>query len=286
MNALTGGANYGNYDAHFVPVRGQGSFFTPCMPEQKPKYTEVVVFESSSCLPRYLVELQSNSPQKNKLLSPQFQIPLDKAALNKTQNKGTQPCLSSSDFNFVNNQILCVISRLKELSIKGSKAYTKPIYEGRAVLLLAEIQMIHNHLKSAFSHSKNLIDHFPQAKQAQIIAFYRLIGKLLDLVNRFSIFIEKLPETSRFQKHLSKIRQYKSNFTKYDKDLSDIKVSISQTLFELGFDKILSEISLKKEVQDPAKVMEEDEKKLSLPSSISARKNISLNRIGTKKKPA
>ena len=59
MNALTGGANYGNYDGHFVPVRGQGSFFTPCMPEQKPKYTEVVVFESSSCLPRYLVELQS-----------------------------------------------------------------------------------------------------------------------------------------------------------------------------------------------------------------------------------
>ena len=148
------------------------------------------------------------------------------------------------------------------LSIKGSKAYTERIYEGRAVLLLAEIQMIHNHLKSAFSHSKNLIDHFPQAKQAQMIAFYRLIGKLLDLVNRFSIFIEKLPETSRFQKHLSKIRQYKSNFTKYDKDLSDIKVSISQTLFELGFDKILSEISLKKEVQDPAKVMEEDEKKL------------------------
>ncbi len=73
MNKLKGKGNHQNYDAHFIPVvpsnphnQNEVNYF-PCKPNEPHKYTEVVVFESSSCLPRYLVELQSNLPQPNKL---------------------------------------------------------------------------------------------------------------------------------------------------------------------------------------------------------------------------
>jgi hypothetical protein len=61
-------ANYQNYDAHFVPVVPQNpndpdeSIYNPCKPNQPHQYTEVVVFESAQCLPRYLVELQPSLP--------------------------------------------------------------------------------------------------------------------------------------------------------------------------------------------------------------------------------
>ena len=62
---LVGKANYGNYDAHFVPVGNvdnpKGPVYDPCRPDldhDDHLYTEIVVFEASACLPRYLVELQ------------------------------------------------------------------------------------------------------------------------------------------------------------------------------------------------------------------------------------
>ena len=69
INKLAEKGNYQNYDAHFVPVtpkdpndKNEVNYY-PCKPNQKNTYTELVTFESSSCLPRYLVELQSNKPQ-------------------------------------------------------------------------------------------------------------------------------------------------------------------------------------------------------------------------------
>lgn len=69
MLKLTGKANYQNYDAHVVPVVPEDpsdpnpASYIPCKPGQVPTYTEVVVFESSQCLPRYLVELQTTLPK-------------------------------------------------------------------------------------------------------------------------------------------------------------------------------------------------------------------------------
>ena len=74
MNKLMGKGNYQNYDAHFVPVIPpnpnitDGVVYHPCKPDQQPHYTEVLVFESAQCLPRYLVQLQpslSNNPFLN-----------------------------------------------------------------------------------------------------------------------------------------------------------------------------------------------------------------------------
>jgi hypothetical protein len=63
-NKLMGKGNYQNYDAHFIPVvpanpanPNQVNYY-PCKVNQLNVYTEVVVFESAGCLPRYLVELQ------------------------------------------------------------------------------------------------------------------------------------------------------------------------------------------------------------------------------------
>ena len=70
---LAGQGNYGNYDAHFVPVVPQNPNkpnevnYVPWNAQQKHTYTEVVVFETAACLPRYLVELQASGPQANKL---------------------------------------------------------------------------------------------------------------------------------------------------------------------------------------------------------------------------
>jgi serine/threonine protein kinase len=72
MPELQGKGNYGNHDAHFIPVRPANPKdphevnFYPCRINEKYTYTEMVVFQSAQCLPRYVVELQSDllkSPQ-------------------------------------------------------------------------------------------------------------------------------------------------------------------------------------------------------------------------------
>ncbi len=72
MSMLTGHGNYGNYDAHFVPVAplnpndpNEVNYF-PCKAQQTHTYTEIVVFETAACLPRYLVELQTTLPKAPK----------------------------------------------------------------------------------------------------------------------------------------------------------------------------------------------------------------------------
>ena len=64
---------YQNYDAHFVPVSPQDpkssneKTYYPCKIGRPHTYTELVVFDSSACVPRYLVELQ---PVMTKQLAP------------------------------------------------------------------------------------------------------------------------------------------------------------------------------------------------------------------------
>ncbi len=66
---LAGKGNYSNYDAHFIPVVSEFpndtdcASYIPCKPNQKHTYRELVVFESTHCLPRYLVELQPALPK-------------------------------------------------------------------------------------------------------------------------------------------------------------------------------------------------------------------------------
>jgi TPR repeat protein len=62
MDMLQGKGNYANYDAHFIPVEGKkdGVNYFPTKPNQKHTYTELVVFQSAACLPRYLVKLQES----------------------------------------------------------------------------------------------------------------------------------------------------------------------------------------------------------------------------------
>lgn len=66
LTKLIGKGNYGNYDAHVAPVvpefpgEPESDSYIPCKPGQIPQYTEIVVFETSQCLPRYLVELQKS----------------------------------------------------------------------------------------------------------------------------------------------------------------------------------------------------------------------------------
>jgi len=58
--------NYGNYDAHFIPVAPH----QPCKVNQDHINTEIVTFEEAACLPRYVVELQ-----KTLLMSPKPFLP-------------------------------------------------------------------------------------------------------------------------------------------------------------------------------------------------------------------
>jgi len=70
MRSLEGKGNYANYDAHFIPVRPNNpnnpneKVFFPCQPGQAHKYSELVVFDKAHCLPRYVVELQSDDPDR------------------------------------------------------------------------------------------------------------------------------------------------------------------------------------------------------------------------------
>jgi serine/threonine protein kinase/TPR repeat protein len=76
MAKLEGRGAYRNYDAHFVPVVPKNPSnpnevtYYPCPPNQNSYYTEVVTFESASCLPRYLVELQPDLVKSPAHLSP------------------------------------------------------------------------------------------------------------------------------------------------------------------------------------------------------------------------
>ena len=68
MPRLSGKGNYGNYDAHFIPVRPRTADpdevnFYPCIGMHEAVYHEMVVFQAEQCLPRYLVELQPSLPQ-------------------------------------------------------------------------------------------------------------------------------------------------------------------------------------------------------------------------------
>lgn len=69
MPKLRGRSNYMNYDAHFVPVASKNpcdpreTEYFPCQPNQSAQYHEVVVFQQSQCLPRYLVTLQPSLPK-------------------------------------------------------------------------------------------------------------------------------------------------------------------------------------------------------------------------------
>lgn len=77
MSKLEGRGNYANYDAHFIPVRPQNpsnpneEIYLPCGTGQKATYTEVVVFDSGQCLPRYVVELQPSLPKAIDSAKPQ-----------------------------------------------------------------------------------------------------------------------------------------------------------------------------------------------------------------------
>jgi len=61
--------NYSNYDAHFVPViprdpnNPNEEVYYPTKPNEPNQYTELVVFQSAACLPRYLIELQPTLPK-------------------------------------------------------------------------------------------------------------------------------------------------------------------------------------------------------------------------------
>jgi hypothetical protein len=59
---LSSKGNYQNYDAHFIPVFSPDHPNTPvyhaCKQGQQHQYTELVVFDSSQILPRFIVELQ------------------------------------------------------------------------------------------------------------------------------------------------------------------------------------------------------------------------------------
>ena len=77
MCILMGKGNYGNYDAHFVPVtpknplRWHNSDYFPCKTNQDPVYTEIVVFEAAACLPRYLVKLRTIPSPETRLIEKQ-----------------------------------------------------------------------------------------------------------------------------------------------------------------------------------------------------------------------
>lgn len=66
---LAGGGNYRNYDSHFVPVVGRSNnewekSFVPCMPGQRPRYHEMVVFSSAQILPRYILEVERDTGEQ------------------------------------------------------------------------------------------------------------------------------------------------------------------------------------------------------------------------------
>eukprot|EP00727_Mastigamoeba_balamuthi_P013359 m51a1_g8646 hypothetical protein (776) ;mRNA; r:15250-18431 len=81
MEALEGKAAHGNYDAHWVPVCPASSDpheanFYPVRSLEEAVYHEVVVFDGSQCLPRYLVFLQPSIPVEPSLAVESLTTPL------------------------------------------------------------------------------------------------------------------------------------------------------------------------------------------------------------------
>lgn len=68
MEQLMGGSNFSNSDAHFVPVVPRSPHDTvnyiPTRANQKHQYTELVVFQASQCLPRYVVTLAKREVER------------------------------------------------------------------------------------------------------------------------------------------------------------------------------------------------------------------------------
>ena len=68
MSKLQGGSNYSNYDAHYTlivprnPDNPNEVVYFPLTDTQDPTYDELVVFDSSHVLPRYLVTLTPEGP--------------------------------------------------------------------------------------------------------------------------------------------------------------------------------------------------------------------------------
>ena len=68
MSKLQGGSNYSNYDAHYTlivprnPDNPNEVVYFPLTDTQDPTYDELVVFDSSHVLPRYLVTLAPEGP--------------------------------------------------------------------------------------------------------------------------------------------------------------------------------------------------------------------------------
>jgi len=64
MKKLEGKGNFSNYDAHFVPVVPRNPYnpneevYFPTKPDDHHQFTELVVFQSAACLPRYLVKVR------------------------------------------------------------------------------------------------------------------------------------------------------------------------------------------------------------------------------------
>lgn len=90
MKGLSGKGNKENYDAHFAPViprdgniSNTTSIYHACKPNQQHQYFEIVLFESTRCLPRYVFELQPSMPKEPSML------PLLEASSNSQQFENT-----------------------------------------------------------------------------------------------------------------------------------------------------------------------------------------------------
>lgn len=115
MAKLKEKGNYQNYDAHFIPVvsadpnNPKTAIYYPCAPKQKHQYTEVVVFEKSQCLPRYLVELQPSlpaSPSLSPLIQTQPNTLLSKHNVDfkdENNNNADKVSIDSFEQNNINN---------------------------------------------------------------------------------------------------------------------------------------------------------------------------------------
>jgi TPR repeat protein len=101
MASLKGMSNYGNYDAHFIPVFPQDpdnpneTVYYPCTSEQEARYHELVVFQANAMVPRYLVQLENQLLQQLPLLTGMMGGKKQDA----TKTQPTQPASFSSGLN-------------------------------------------------------------------------------------------------------------------------------------------------------------------------------------------
>ncbi len=116
LNLLEGKGAYANYDAHFVPVGNEnnpnGPSYYPCKPGQEHQYTEIVVFESAACLPRYLVELQKTLLKPPSVLDSLPDMPSSQTLIDKIKH-----LVQQEDFSFAVKRV-----NAKELQIHFTAA--------------------------------------------------------------------------------------------------------------------------------------------------------------------